>query len=1066
MASSHYMPLSQHPYSIRLLKLLPSDDSGSPLRCELFHQDLDGENSVPYEALSYTWGNANETVDILLSDCLFPVTINLGAALRALRLSDKPRTLWVDATCINQKDLEEQGKQVGIMWNIYQAADCVIVWLGLEEGDSSIAMYNFARREAQTRLPVRQVMDREWPAEYEGKRCKCHAGDWYSYPPRPGVQKLAERRWFTRIWVLQEVAAAKRVVVMCGDVIVDGDDVYNEMIMSSPWNRVFQKILPRARPALELMKRSTSDSKLGARPLIELIETFRTWEATRPVDKIYALLGLSSDASAIPDLQPNYTILPNVLAHKLVKFAFPTSVISSRKPDQSDVHFEIESLVLGTLGGSEINGVMLWSIEPQESSLSTANPNPMAIAPAGDLGRVTWNFLIAGERRLRRDSLVVLLRGGSLPTVVRFHGGKYIVDMLATPEPFKDGESLMIEYANSSPPELKNRGWNDALRALSAQPDGWTKFKFSWDPFRPLDSSEYHKYVPTPNSTDTQWDAILESYKDAAQQGEMDDHDCNTFSMLWGQLWLNKNEIERDTWLPAMTIHKAAYNGYCGALKILLDANADVDSRYGESCSTALHLAAEQGNTEVVRVLLKTGASVDFPNDLGQTPLWFAVNEGHAEISKMLLDAGASPSPWGSEHETLLFAALGSRSVDIVTSLLKAGANVDATVPFTGITSLHTAAEGGHTALVKVLLEAGAQVSSRTVTGATPLHQASVHGCTEVARLLLGAGADIDALDHDKMTPLDCAVYCGQLETMREIHQAGGRLNVVNTRSDVWKYVDVEDYVDEEQYDSEKAADIDDDKESDEEDSLSINRSRGGAEDIVANREEHEEADIRGKNTGGINEDVNNNEEISREEGVDPEEIDMDRRRLILQKMFSDKKHEVSNFMWPRIHNLMAQSRDAGADVEAQDDEWEDVKEGSDGDKEDTSDEGQYNSGEEDLDEGIAAKYINTNEERYEYRVDVCGEEGCSEEAEHVSCKESDKLKQVIYSQGWNSNNVDRHKKRLHKRFERMVLRFQPRWRNDDISKGDNVQELCNTDEGRDEDREIVGLRRSRQKKL
>lgn len=566
--------------------------------------------------------------------------------------------------------------------------------------------------------------------------------------------------------VLQEVAAAKRVVIICGDTAVDGDDICNEIIMSSPWNRVFQKILPRARPALELIIRSTSDSRLDTRLLIELIESFRTWEATRPLDKIYALLGLSSDASAIPGLQPDYTIPPNVLAQKLVKFAFPNSVISPQKADQSGVQFEIEGLVFGTLGGS---GADLCSIEPLESNHSTVLFGPMPLSPASDLDRVSWNFFIAGERRLHGDSLVVLLRGGSLPTVLHFHQGRYIVDMLATPEPFKNGVQLMRKYANLPSPELRNRGWNDALKALSAQNEGWTNFKLSWDPFRPLDSSKYRRYIPTPNSTDTQWDAILESYKDAAQNGEMDDHDCDTFSMLWIQLEANKDKIEKGTWLPAMTIHKAAYNGYCGALKILLDANADVDSRYGESCSTALHLAAEQGHTNIVKVLLKTGASADLPNDLEQTPLWFAVNKGHAEISQMLLDAGASPSPWGNEHEPLLFAALGNKFADIVTSLLKAGANVDATVPFTGITLLHTAAEEGHTALVKLLLEAGAQVSPRTVTGATPLHQAAVHGRTEVAKLLLDAGADINALEHDGMTPLDNTIYCGQLWKMREI---------------------------------------------------------------------------------------------------------------------------------------------------------------------------------------------------------------------------------------------------------------------------------------------------------
>lgn len=201
MESYWYRRLRNDEFSIRLLRIHPNGDSTSKIECELFHEEIDNKDRTPYEALSYTWGDASQTVDIQVNGCAFSVTVNLEAALRSLRKADDPRVLWVDAVCINQTDLTERAKQVRIMWDIYQAANCVVVWLGPEEGDSAIAMENFARREAQIRLPARNVWKRERPAEHKGHWCGCHAGDWETYPPRLGVLNIAERAWFTRVWV-------------------------------------------------------------------------------------------------------------------------------------------------------------------------------------------------------------------------------------------------------------------------------------------------------------------------------------------------------------------------------------------------------------------------------------------------------------------------------------------------------------------------------------------------------------------------------------------------------------------------------------------------------------------------------------------------------------------------------------------------------------------------------------------------------------------------------------------------------------------------------------------------
>lgn len=198
----NHTPLPADGASIRLLRLQPNSANDAKVQCTLFHASLADVQRVQYEALSYTWGDATQTVDIELNGTIFPVTINLDAALRALRKPDEPRTLWVDAVCINQSDLQEQGSQVKMMWNIYGNAERVLVWLGSEEGDSAIAMADMAGQTTQKRIRMRLTTKRERPAHYEGVGwCDCNAGRWEVDPPRVGVQNILGRQWFMRVWV-------------------------------------------------------------------------------------------------------------------------------------------------------------------------------------------------------------------------------------------------------------------------------------------------------------------------------------------------------------------------------------------------------------------------------------------------------------------------------------------------------------------------------------------------------------------------------------------------------------------------------------------------------------------------------------------------------------------------------------------------------------------------------------------------------------------------------------------------------------------------------------------------
>lgn len=121
---------------MRLVTLLPGSPE-SPLECEIVEaHDLD----VSYEALSYAWGDneLSNSVQVRHSTGTeqpsrnIPITRNLFEALRRLQLN-APRTLWIDALCINQNDLTEKASQVARMGQIYRNASAVIVWLGEDE---------------------------------------------------------------------------------------------------------------------------------------------------------------------------------------------------------------------------------------------------------------------------------------------------------------------------------------------------------------------------------------------------------------------------------------------------------------------------------------------------------------------------------------------------------------------------------------------------------------------------------------------------------------------------------------------------------------------------------------------------------------------------------------------------------------------------------------------------------------------------------------------------------------------------------------------------------------------
>jgi len=115
----------------------------------------------------------------------------------------------------------------------------------------------------------------------------------------------------------------------------------------------------------------------------------------------------------------------------------------------------------------------------------------------------------------------------------------------------------------------------------------------------------------------------------------------------------------------------AAFNGHTKVVEMLLDAGARVDTRDAIG-RTALMYAATGPNLPTIKLLLEEGARADAVDGQERwTPLMFAAAEGHLHVVKLLLAEGADPDTRDTDGETAAdFAA--RRGHQAVASLLQA----------------------------------------------------------------------------------------------------------------------------------------------------------------------------------------------------------------------------------------------------------------------------------------------------------------------------------------------------------------------------------------------------------
>ena len=336
-----YTPLNPNSKQIRVLSIKPKtgiynvDDNG-PLRCTLKTVDLDDRRAYcreispylrrsedgitlkegvqrfnwgDYIALSYTWGDSKDRHDIVLNGHHFLVTSNLYQAL--LNLQDfleghhLKLHVWVDAICINQGDLIERAAEVKKMEFIYSECRLVSAWMG-----------NPIPEVATELLSMRRFLDSIRGVDAYDLRWETDVDMDVAHSLRVVFSGLYSEPYWERLWIMQEIALAPRVLFCYGHHVLTAEELrkLNSILSRGLYRRNFGD--SKDSTAMDNIRKATSrfnclqplSEIASGRPQLNILGLLRLAKsslATDLRDKVYGLLALLPDAVA-KQISPNY----------------------------------------------------------------------------------------------------------------------------------------------------------------------------------------------------------------------------------------------------------------------------------------------------------------------------------------------------------------------------------------------------------------------------------------------------------------------------------------------------------------------------------------------------------------------------------------------------------------------------------------------------------------------------------------------------------------------------------------------------------------------------------------
>lgn len=246
----------------------------------------------------------------------------------------------------------------------------------------------------------------------------------------------------------------------------------------------------------------------------------------------------------------------------------------------------------------------------------------------------------------------------------------------------------------------------------------------------------------------------------------------------------SKESMEQIDNSGTTALHMAARYGHTDMLKVMIEKGADIsltEDEPAESGNTPLHTACIYGTVDVVKLLMASGADDSIQNINGETPAHLAVmkkkfgeelqSRERAAVLKELKTLDMERND-GQTPLMLLQSLNINATKELLPIFLDANVNVNHTDNQGNTALILNAKNQCFKDVVKELIRAGADVNVADNGGNTALHYALRYGSQDVARFLVKKGADYNRANNQGVTPVQLAVEHGYdtvLEVMTDI---------------------------------------------------------------------------------------------------------------------------------------------------------------------------------------------------------------------------------------------------------------------------------------------------------